>query len=156
MHVILGSWGRKVQNLRPAWAICSETHCLVWSLNPVSKAAHTEQCVSPWAGCLSCRAGHGSALVLPALWCCFLLMPLPPVLRVWVSPWISPLVKEKGVTVCSQPPLLLPELVLWLQGLRGPSQTDVLSCCLSWGNLGLTVWGNKHYRFLLTWNLASF
>lgn len=171
MLVILGSWGRKVQNLRPAWAICSETVSKnprtgdvvppwVWSLNPVSKAAHTQSNVF-FPEQVACRAG----LTMGVPWFCLpsaaAFCPLshahppPPVLRVWVSPWISPLVKEKGLTACSQPPLFLPELVLWPQGLRSPSQTNVLSCCLSWGNLGLTVWGKKHYRFLLTWNLVS-
>lgn len=141
MLVILGSWGRKVQNLRPACAICSETVSKnprvgdvvppwVWSLNPVSKAAHTQSNVF-FPEQVACRAG----LTVGVPWFCLpsaaAFCPLshahppPPVLRVWVSPWISPLVKEKGVTACSQPPLFLPELVLWPQGLRGPSQTDV-------------------------------
>lgn len=49
MHVILGSWGRKVQNLRPAWAICSETVCLTLGLVSQSSkqsCTHRAMCFS--------------------------------------------------------------------------------------------------------------
>lgn len=109
MLVILGSWGRRVQNLRPAWVVCSKTVSQknprvgdvvppwVWSLDPVSKVTHKKQCILPWAGCRHAR--------WPWEWLsAAVVCPLPPVLRVWASPWTSPLVKGEGLALWQQGP----------------------------------------------------
>lgn len=139
MHVILGSWGRKVQNLRPAWAICSETVCLTLSLVSQSSkqsCTHRAMCFSlsrlpvvqgwPW----ECLGSACSLMLLSAH------APAPSSKGVSFSLDFSP--GEGKRSDCVFPTSFASSrigLVLWPQGLRGPSQTDVLSCCLSWGNL---------------------